>query len=423
MIKKVFPAAVIAAACIVFVLAPSSFAQCPGKNLEVKIEGNKKTKASTIRRLAKIRGECVPEEGLDAADIKQKLLNAHLFSEVEVNIEEGVETEVVNIRVKEKWTIIPVPVFYTSGEKSGGGLMVLESNLLGRKKMLVVGGSYSNVGNKYEAIYIDDAFFGTDGIFVVRPLFIERDIFQYDDEEEIYGYHEKYSLFFTIFGWKITDHIAPGLGLIYRYRDMSEAEDYVAPPEQHHSNGAMFNLRVTNTDYTDYYDKGHLGTVVLEHAIEEFGADTIYGRFKVTWDFTYPVWKVLSRTFVEAGISFGEDVSISNYFRLGGSKGRRGVPDRGVWVDDYLSLSQAFEQELYEHKLGTLTITEFGDLLFTEREGGLSADPRPFRTYGALGLGLRVYLKDIAIPAVGVDGAYGFRNEGFHVTAYIGQAF
>jgi len=397
-----------------------AFADCPGDELKVMIKGNKKTKESTIRRLADIRGECVPEEGIDAVSIKQKLLNSHLFSKVEVHIEKEPGIVTVYITVKDKWSIIPIPVLYTSEEQSGGGLLILESNLLGRKKLIVAGGGAGNVGYAIEGLYLDDAVMGSKWILVLRQLYVDRELYQYDeDDEEIYAYAEKFSLLFGILGYRVTDWLAPGIGFIYRYRDFDAVDEYTAPQDERCTNGAMLNLRIDKTDFTDYYDKGLMGTIVLQHSLKMLGARTIYGHLEATFDFTYPIWKVLTRTFIEGGWSISEDARLSNYYRLGGSVGRRGLPTDGLWVRDYISVSEQLEQVVYRHKWGTVTIAEFADCVFTDvDDNGVT-----YTAFPAVGAGLRAYIKELAIPAVGVDAGYGIRAGEWHISAYAGKAF
>lgn len=394
----------------------SAHADCEHGLLEVEIVGNTKTKSSTIKRLAKLEGECVPPRGIDGEGIRQELLNSHLFSNVAVEVSTFNNITKVKITVKDKWTIIPIPLLYTSGYQSGGGLMILETNLLGRKKMLMGGFFFGSRGNRYEGIYIDDAVWGSRWVLIIRPLFMERVVFRYEDEEEVYAYKDDFNLIFGILGYKITDHIAPAVGLVYRYRDLSEAEGYPAPPNEKSTAGAMCNLKLSFTNFTDYYDKGFSAVFTFEHSLREFGADTIYGHFQATLEFVHPISIFLSRTFLEGGWSVGEDVGITNYYRLGGEYGYRGIPETGLWVSDYVAFSQQFEQVLYRMKLGTFTIAEFSDNVLTHEDD-------PFRVYYSVGVGLRAYLKDIAIPAVGVDAGYSLRNGAWHISAYVGKVF
>ena len=52
----------------------SAFASCPGDALEVEIEGNEKTRPEVVRRLAGLKGKCVPPKGINPKKVKQKLL-------------------------------------------------------------------------------------------------------------------------------------------------------------------------------------------------------------------------------------------------------------------------------------------------------------------------------------------------------------
>mgnify|MGYP000620532619 CR=1 FL=1 len=85
-------------------------------------------------------------------------------------------------------------------------------------------------------------------------------------------------------------------------------------------------------------------------------------------------------------------------------------------MPDYGAFSVALEQAIFRHKWGTVTITQFGDLLIT-------GEDEPVRSYPSLGMGFRLYIKQIAVPAVGVDGAFSTWTEDFRLSAFIGKSF
>ena len=392
------------------------FGSCPDDELRVLVEGNKKTKKHVIRRLAGLAGECVPEEGLDAENIRQELLNAHIFTDVEVEVEKEPGVATVKITVKERWTILPIPNFSTGDNETGGGLLLMEANFLGRKKMVMAGAFYSNLSQKYEGLYVDDAFLGSKWIVIARPVYSDREFFRYDDEDEIYAYRRKFSMFFLIVGRRLTDTLAPGLGLKYLYTSTESVDDYPEPPSGGHAHSFLLNLRFNNMDYTDYYDRGINIIAVFEQATPALGSERTVSKTGFEFEMVEPLWKVLTRTHLKTGWTWGEDVDILDKYRMGGEVGARGLVTRGVWLYDFVSFSEEIEERVYRHKYGTLTLVQFMDFLF-------SSEDEPFRTYPAIGGGLRAYIKQLAIPAVGVDAGYSLRNYAWHVSAHVGKAF
>jgi len=189
---------------ILLLIGSLSYGAAESKRLEVEISGNTRTKDNTILRLAHLQDDRVPENGLDPEYIKQELLNSHLFSSVEVKVVEAEGVTKVHITVKDKWTIIPAPIFYTSAQKTGGGLLVMDSNLFGRNKLLMFGAAFSTIGNRYEGVYLDDALFESRWILVARSLYYKKTIYQYVDEKKIYAYNDEYTQFFILLGYKIT---------------------------------------------------------------------------------------------------------------------------------------------------------------------------------------------------------------------------
>lgn len=391
-------------------------ASCGGDTMRVEIVGNKKTRPEVIRRIAGLKSECTPEKGVDSAAVKQKLLNSHLFSSVDVEIEKEPGITKVHITVKERWTIIPVPIFYTQKEDTGGGFLIMEANLLGRKKVIAAGGTVSTHGERYEAFYFDDAVWGSRWVLITRGFRSNVNLTRYEDDKEVYVYHQEYNQIFGIAGWKVTDALLPGMGLMWRYRTTGEVRPYSEPPHEGLSNSVIINLRYDKTNYTSFYDQGFSALVVAEQTAGFLGSERDYGHLVGTFDLTEPLWKILTRTDLEAGKGWGPDQNILTYFKLGGKVGSRGLPARSLWISDFVSISEQIEERLFTLKLGTFTATQFVDATFTSEDD-------PVRVYTAPGVGLRAYLKELAVPAFGVDVAYSLRTNQWRLSAFIGKSF
>jgi len=106
----------------------------------IEITGNKRTKNRVIlEEMAFRTGDVISEQDLELS--RQGIMNLELFSDVSLDV---VETEqegeiIVRVRVKEKWSILPLPV---AGRNSDGdiklGLQYEDFNLGGRAHYLKV---------------------------------------------------------------------------------------------------------------------------------------------------------------------------------------------------------------------------------------------------------------------------------------------
>lgn len=397
-------------------LAATAYAECPNGSLEVLIEGNKKTKSSVVLRIAGLKEGCISPEGIDAEKIKQNLLNSHIFSKVEVVVSGEAEKKIVRIIVKERWSILPVPIYYQNEEETGGGLFILETNLLGRKKLLAVGGTMSNIARNYNYFYIDDSVLGSKWVIVSAGVYSDAHLSQFDDEEKFYVYRQIYNQYFLALGYKITEHFMPGLGLMYRYQQTFQVDDYIAPPEGGSSHAAILNIRYDNVNFKEFYDEGININALAEQSLRSLGVNKDVGHQITQVNLTYPLWKLLTRTRFESGWSWGDDTDILTQFLLGGFIGNRGLPSRGLWVDEYGLFSETIEEKIYSHKYAVLTLIQFYDVTLT-------AEDDPIRSYHSAGAGFRIYLKELAAPAVGMDAAYSFRNDVWRTSAFIGGSF
>lgn len=88
--------------------------------------------------------------------------------------------------------------------------------------------------------------------------------------------------------------------------------------------------------------------------------------------------------------------------RLGGLDNSRTIPGSGlVGIDKFGNLGVAYQVPLVTVKPGTMSAQVFGEV------GRWVRSDEAWVTYGGPGVGLRFYLKQVAIPAVGV--AVGYR--------------
>ena len=108
------------------------------------IDGLKRTKRSYMDSLlADFIGKPVTVGAMKSIDTKLQAQN--LFDQIKLSAQAVSETEAeVNISFKEKWSFLPLPVGYYTGDTLGLGLFILDMNALGQHCMATVGGLYSS---------------------------------------------------------------------------------------------------------------------------------------------------------------------------------------------------------------------------------------------------------------------------------------
>lgn len=123
----------------------------------VVYEGNKRTRESTLRELTGLAAGMRLSE-IDPEAVRQAVLKSGIFSEVGLSVQVDGEKAVVTLRVREKWTLIPVPSASFGNDEWSAGLTVVEYNFLGLRKTLVINAKDSNLGLGGLLAYTDPRF-------------------------------------------------------------------------------------------------------------------------------------------------------------------------------------------------------------------------------------------------------------------------
>jgi outer membrane protein assembly factor BamA len=128
--------------------------------VEIKIVDNSKTDAVTIEYIADVRvGQPLSAELVDGA--KVRLLSSGLFKDVNIYWEGGVVDKEnfhgvrLIISAKDKLSWIIAPIFAASSSNYGGGLAYAESNAFGKNKKFLVLADYTTAEKMLFAAYLD----------------------------------------------------------------------------------------------------------------------------------------------------------------------------------------------------------------------------------------------------------------------------
>ena len=148
---------------------------------DVRVQNAVRTDEETVRSIAGISiGQLMQTDTLDI--VRERLHTSGLFADVNVYWEPYQDGVRVNIVIKEKfpWARLPT-VSYSPGNISAGAI-IAHGNLFGRGKRGVIGGRYSNVDSGALAAYEDPAVWGTWIFFTVKAKYQLQIIPEYSNE-------------------------------------------------------------------------------------------------------------------------------------------------------------------------------------------------------------------------------------------------
>lgn len=383
------------------VAAPSAAGGSPAQVGELRVEGNRRTAAPVILGAARIKqGDRFGPD--TAAEVRQRVLNLRLFQEVTVIPEQRENQVDVAIRVVERWTLLPIPFVGASSRGLRGGGYVLESNLLGWNKLLVVGGTYGGEGPSAFALYRDPGIAGTRwlGRGLVRYGDLLRE--QFDGERRIYAYRDERLEASLTGGFQIQPWLAVYLGWYAAVAGADAVDDEMPPPEAGPLHGWSGDVDIRAQDFHLYFNDGLLARLSYRHALRALGAERDVLELSGFAQYAFRVFGDQATSLTVQG-AFNEGDPVLDALLVGGLPGTRGFERLGFWAERLAALTIEHQVPVLRLRWGVWTANAFlevGAARWRERN-------EAFATPGA---GFRLYLLGVAFPAFGVDGAYSIED-------------
>ncbi|MFP2927302.1 BamA/TamA family outer membrane protein [Pyxidicoccus sp. 3LG] len=148
-------------ALVLGLLAPGAEAQEPLRVVdEVVVRGPEKTKPGTVQAYARVdAGDAITDEEL--TKVERRLVATGLFQEVRVSTEPtGPDRVRLILEVEDKASWVVAPTFALSAANVGGGALYAENNLWGRSKKFATAAQVSTAESGIFAGYLDPNLFG-----------------------------------------------------------------------------------------------------------------------------------------------------------------------------------------------------------------------------------------------------------------------
>jgi outer membrane protein insertion porin family len=433
---------------------------------DIVIEGNTKTTNDTVELIAKISvGDDWHNEMLD--EIKRDLVSSGLFRDVEAFWEACSPTTTpkcdsagvrVHLTVHDKHSWVIAPAIYSQPTNTGGGIGFGENNLFGENQKLLL----------YGQVATGDSFFI--GAWVIPSLWGSRFYSQIDtwlktsrviEYEPAHGYLDSPApirqsrLNYLNAGFKLGVDLFWGLKLDARLRgarvSYSDIRAQTSDPAKI-SNDPMVDINNPPAPGREGWDVSNELSLAIDRRADWYGVRTGY-RYQTSLeysvsalgsDFHYYIYnlslwrgvQVLERhnLTAQANINVGHHLPFQQEFTMGGTSMRGYLNDqfRGdlrVMMNLEYSLPLLSVFGLSVRGLGFLdsgytTFISSGDnpernyLPHSARGDSRNDAAAPFKN--SVGVGTRLYLRQIVIPLLGVDFGYGLEARDFQLYLAIG---
>jgi outer membrane protein assembly factor BamA len=303
------------------------------------------------------------------------------------------ESTVVEVELRERWTLVPIPFFTTGSGGSSGGLFVIENNLLGYNKRLITGGSYGDAGFNGLLVYADPAILGSPflGSLSLSLGRSEEEAVSLADEP-IARWEAGYTRGQLRLGYAFTEDISLSTSLAY------QQERFVADrraPGAGEREKAIYHggtLSVSRRDPQRYFDAGYSLEVEASYQI-----DTSTEReWWVATQLSRNILLFRDHRLRYALRAEESERRLWRTTRLGGRETQRTIDRQSVPTERFISGGVTYELPVYRPDWGTLTLLGF-------YEGGILAEAEHYHGPGA---GFRLYLSRVTLPAVGFDLTY-----------------
>lgn len=381
---------------------------------EFRVAGNSRTRPWTILSEIHITTGR-PVSRFDCYHTVNSLKKRNLFSSIELLYMPWDGGVIIEIHVVEKWTIIPIPLFTSNGNRLSAGLFLLETNFLGFGTTVFTGGSISTAGNSAILGFIDPALFGTDArlnlFFSCKKLIYETG----DMHGDIFNEYRSESRLARIdAGWSFPRGINLYLSGCYReniidsgYRDAYNApESAKAIPL-----GVLFNVdRLYHYEYLCYGFKLDSGWY---HGFNTGGGKGYsYGQY--TAQYSLKLFSYHRLMFHSSG-SYGGRPEIFGE-RISGKTGSMTLPADIISSDRFINGSAIYEYPLMRFSWGAVTVLAFWEEGIS---GGSNISPAH---YHGPGCGTLLYLKKIALPAMGFNLGHNLKTGGTEFSFYVGMS-
>ena len=389
---------------------------------DIEVTGVKRTKKLFFSRIAKLKDDSKLSD-FDPVLFVNEINKRGILAEISLDYKVLDGKAIIEVKAKDKWTLIPIPTISNSSSNSSFGLILLETNFLGLNKMFGAGAVISNNGNMFLLSYADQNIFATNFMSMIALITstatLENKEWQQQSNDPYQEYKSRLDMAAYQLGYKFSSYFTPSVKVGYKNFKISKSyEETLNPPE----NASVFSYGInTELDFQSYHDYFKYGLyanfdidITKFSSIEEHLNYNVY-KFEGSYYHKLPNYGRLKFD-TEAKVS-DKMRPVLDQDRDAGSLGMYSLPSDTLLINDYANVTLTFEQSIYIKPWGMITASAFWEQgVFN---GGFEYDAidntyksgTSLHHYYAPGASVQLYFKDIAIPAIGFSYAYNMQSK------------
>jgi outer membrane protein insertion porin family len=417
---------------------------------EILVEGNTKTTTRTVVQIAQIS---IGDEWTgDMTDrIQHELESSGLFKEVVVAPEPGTNGVRVHIVARDKHSWVIAPTYYDQPTNRGGGVGFGENNLFGENKKLLLYGQVATGDSFFVGAYVDpsiahtrfrwqyDAYLKSSRIFEYAaptsfrsdPAQVRTSRIEYLNSGVQAGARLVGDLFFDqrIRAAKVS-YAKVGLAEGATPADVTGDPTTTMTPAPGDKGWDVSEESIVTWDTrSNWYGitTGHKVQVRYEHALPALGSSFDYWLATASFEHAQ---KILDRhnLDVRARLGYGHHLPFQSEYTAGGTS-LRGYANDEFRGDTKAALNVEYSVPLFTVKGVALRGLGFFDAAYLTFRDTAHADRAylpgaevrglaPLRT--SVGVGTRIYMRQIVLPLLGLDVGYAPEARTFQVYFAIG---
>lgn len=350
--------------------------------------------------------------------LSQCLMNTKHFAEVSVIHSGGLGYKVV---VKERMTLLVLPQIQS--ERAGAvkyGLFLVDSHFMGRGILGVLGLSKGR--------YTENAFVFVNHNkrrypYIVYGGYSRDEIYLFDGEAEIDGLVESRRIGRVMLGKRLSSEATLYGSLRTENRSYGSLGDFALDQKvDTHQVGLQLSYR--KQDYLLYFDHGLRARFQAYGSVYQSGNPS-QPMQSYELDFTLGLRGFADHALTVQGYTgYINGGVVTDKLRLGDQQGFRGVPRDGIWAESFGTLAIDYHVPLWRAGFGTVTLAPFLDrglVINRLRSGATTQSERARKVdFMAYGVGSYVFLKQVAVPGLGLIFGHNPRYGGTFFSFSIG---
>ncbi|MCY1039919.1 BamA/TamA family outer membrane protein [Corallococcus sp. bb12-1] len=385
-----------------------------GRIERIEIQGNTRTQDFVIvRALRRVPGDSLTAGDFD--ELERRLLNLKLFTNVEVSTRAEGTGVALQVAVEERWTLLPIPVFTSSDGQWQAGVFAVETNLLGLNKTVVFGGLGGNRGATLFTMYKDASILGSRWTGLVTLQASRTDRERRVEDIIVDGYTDRRFDIAGTLGFQLTPELNVGVGMFSLTNKPLTSQVGGQVPQQGAVHGVTAMAEYLGQDFHFYFNEGLVARATYREGVRGFGSSRDLQQLSLSASYTLPVMGTHALTLTAMHGRSRGDPSLDAQL-LGGSMGSRGFTAATLWAETASTATLEYQAPFWSHRLATFTAHVFVDFGRVKWKDTVTR-------YAAPGAGFRVYLRDVAIPAVGLEVVRDPESGDFLPVATVGFGF